>query len=315
MVVNVKGWFTKSQIDEIDKLAETSAPMQHIKHHKSITGETFYRLDFLVDPHKEDDFLQFASTLMRMMKDNRTKFIDFVRNSSHHEVDSLEVVTEMNYNSIVEISCLKDMNVEGQPMRFVVEEELVKKLQKELVDFMMSRFHEQHNNLLMFVSAYKVPYEFIKELDDENRKHITADALKVFDKFYEYEQNISREAMMYLTGVLLEKYNISENSVYFTKDKYGGVNLEGFVHLTLLRVYNPKVLKFYREHKASTLLEVADTKLLELFTNSHYLGWLCNNKETNFGYYRRQNTPNLHHFREDSMRPSDFSDGLVEFED
>lgn len=308
MVVKVRGWFSTPQVEEIDKLAETSAPMQHIKHHKSITGETFYKLDFLVDPHMEEDFLQFASTLMRMMRDNRTRFIDFVRNSSHHEVDSLEVVTEMNYNSIVEIACLKDMNVEGQPMRFVVEEKLVKKLQKELVDFMMSRFHEQHNNLLSFVSAYK-------ELDDENREHKASDVLKVFDKFYEYEQKIDREAMMYLTGVLLEKYNISENSVYFIKEKHDCVNLEGFVHLTLLRVYNPKVLKFYREHKASTLLEVADTKLLELFTNSHYLGWLCNNKETNFGYYRRRNTANLYHFREDSMRPSDFSDGLMEFED
>lgn len=308
MVVKVRGWFSKPQVEEIDKLTETTALMQHIRHHKSITGETFYKLDFLVDPHIEEDFLQFASTLMRMMRDNRTRFIDFVRNSSHHEVDSLEVVTEMNYNSIVEIACLKDMNVEGQPMRFVVEEKLVKKLQKELIDFMMSRFHEQHNNLLSFVSAYK-------ELDDENREHKASDVLKVFDKFYEYEQKIDREAMMYLTGVLLEKYNISENSVYFIKDMHDCVNLEGFVHRTLLRVYNPKVLKFYREHKAPILLEVVDAKLLELFTNSHYLGWLCDNKETNFGYYCRQNTPNLHHFREDVMRPSDFSYGLMEFED
>lgn len=307
MVVKVRGWFSKPQVEEIDKLTETTALMQHIRHHKSITGETFYKLDFLVDPHIEEDFLQFASTLMRMMRDNRTRFIDFVQNSSHHEVDSLEVVTEMNYNSIVEIACLKDMNVEGQPMRFVVEEKLVKKLQKELIDFMMSRFHEQHNNLLSFVSAYK-------ELDDENREHKASDVLKVFDKFYEYEQKIDREAMMYLTGVLLEKYNISENSVYFIKDMHDCVNLEGFVHRTLLRVYNPKVLKFYREHKAPILLEVVDAKLLELFTNSHYLGWLCDNKETNFGYYCRQNTSNLYHFREDSMSPSHFSDELMGFE-
>lgn len=92
------------------------------------------------------------------------------------------------------------------------------------------------------------------------------------------------------------------------------VNLEGFVHRTLLRVYNPKVLKFYREHKAPILLEVVDAKLLELFTNSHYLGWLCDNKETNFGYYCRQNTSNLYHFREDSMSPSHFSDELMGFE-